>query len=216
MTGTRFASLREPVFAGERFGFAATLSGAGVVPTTDTGIWIGEESEGGDSLRSIAREGSDAPGTNGAKFQAFQSLVMPGSDALYFKAKLKVNLGGVSSADDQGIWVWTQSGTRLILRKGQSVDLGSGVLQVKSFEVLSTVAGSAGHGRYDAAEQRIDALVSFTNGTKAVATIGQDAGIELIALSGQEDAEGRVCGQSWERHRVRAMEKRRRDWSPSN
>jgi hypothetical protein len=120
---------------------------------------------------------------------------MPGSDALYFKAKLKANAGGVSSADSQGLWVWSESGTRLILRKGQSVDLGSGVLKIKSFEVLSTVEGSAGHGRYDAAGQRIDALLSFADGTMAVATIGQDAGIELIAVSGQEDAEGRVVAK---------------------
>src|SRR4029453_4977090 len=108
------------------------ISGATVAATTDTGIWIGEQGAGGDSMRLIAREGSDAPGTNGAKFQAFQSLAMPGSAALYFKAKLKANAGGVTNKDNQGLWVWTEKGTRLILRKGQSVDLGSGVVQVTS------------------------------------------------------------------------------------
>ena len=170
------------MFGGDNFAFIATLTGAGITASQDSGIWVGS----GEAMRAIGREGEDAPGASGAKFGAFISLAIPGGDAAFFSAKLKSGVGGVTKANGNGLWISTQSGTRLALREGQSIDLGRGVSQVRSFELLSNVSGSAGHGRYDAQEQNIDALIRFADGSVAIATIDEDASVALVALSGQK------------------------------
>jgi hypothetical protein len=181
---TRFQSFRQPVFAGDNFAFIAKIAGAGINGGNDNGIWLGE----GTALRAIAREGESAPGAGGAKFKAFTSVAMPGAQNIFFTAKLKPQRGVVTSASDMGLW----AGTTLALREGQILDLGNGPLRVKSFEVLSDVKGSAGHGRYDSSEQCVDALINFTNGAAAIALVHPDASITLVAATGEADAQGRT------------------------
>jgi hypothetical protein len=83
----------------------------------------------------------------------------------------------------------------LALREGQIINPGHGSLRVKSFEVLSNVKGSPGHGRYDPAQQSVNALITFTNRSTAIATIDQDATIHFVASSGQTDDQGRTSVQ---------------------
>jgi hypothetical protein len=184
MPQIRFKSFRQPVFAGDNFAFIATITGSGVNGANGTGIWLGES----ESLRMVARAGDIAPGTGGALFKAFTSMAMPGAQNLFFTAKLKPDRGTVSGANDVGLW----TATGLALREGQSIDLGQGPMIVKSFEVLANVKGSAAHGRYDAAEQCVDALLTFTNGSSALVAVHPDASITPVAATGQADTEGRV------------------------
>jgi hypothetical protein len=136
----------------------------------------------------VARAGDIAPGTSGARFKAFTSMALPGAQNLFFTAKLKPERGTVSQTNDTGLWTTTG----LALREGQSLDLGHGSMVVKSFEVLANIKGSAAHGRYDAAEQCVDALLTFTNGASAIVAVHPDGSITAVAATGQADDEGRV------------------------
>jgi hypothetical protein len=185
MPSLHFKTFRQPVFAGDNYAFIATLAGPGVNRANGTGIWLGE---GASSLRLVARSGSSAPGTNGATFKAFTSMAMPGAENLFFIAKLKPERGVVTSANDTGLW----TATGLALREGQTLDAGQGPLVVKSFTVLADIKGSAAHGRYDASEQCVDALITFTNGASAIAAIHPDASVTVVAATGRADEAGRV------------------------
>jgi hypothetical protein len=184
MPQIHFKSFRQPVFAGDNLAFIATITGSGVNATNGSGIWLGE----GESLRMVARAGDIAPGTSGARFKAFTSMALPGAQNLFFTAKLKPERGTVSQTNDTGLWTTTG----LALREGQSLDLGHGSMVVKSFEVLANIKGSAAHGRYDAAEQCVDALLTFTNGASAIVAVHPDGSITAVAATGQADDEGRV------------------------
>lgn len=177
-----FRSFSQPVFAGSNFAFIAKVAGTGIGAGNDSGLWVGEQG----ALRALAREGESAPGTNGARFRAFTSVAMPGPDSVFFTAKLAVQRG--APGGETGLWV----GTNLALREGQMLDAGHGPLMVKSFQALTAVKASPGHGRYDPSEQSIDALITFINGSSAIATIQQDATITFVASSGQIDDQQRT------------------------
>jgi hypothetical protein len=110
VSGARFRSFRQPVFANGDFAVIAKIAGSGVSGANDTGIWAQQQG----TLRALAREGEVAPGTNGGTFRAFTSVAMPGGDAVFFTAALKLQRGTVTTANDTGVWV----GTTLALREG--------------------------------------------------------------------------------------------------
>ena len=90
------------MFAGDNFAFMAKVAGGATTSANDGGVWVGEDGV----LRAIGREGEAAPGTNGGEFRAFTSLAMPGAEGVFFTAKLKSGVGGVTKGNDVGLWVW--------------------------------------------------------------------------------------------------------------
>lgn len=187
LNGVTFASFRTPVFAGPDFAVLATVKGTRVVSlVNDTGLWVNS----GGALRGIARAGTAAPGAGSAKFLAITSFAMPAPGTLFFTAKLS----GATTATDFGLWRWTSaSGTQLVVREGAMLDVGSGPLKLLSFRTLGSVTGSPGHARYDAAVPAIDMLLTFTNGSTAIATALGDGTLQATARSGAADGAGRVA-----------------------
>jgi hypothetical protein len=176
VNGVTFQSFREPVFAGDDFAVMATLKGPHVSTgnRNATGIWVGQSG----LPKEIARQGTAAPGAGGAKFAAFTSLAMPAPDAVFFTARLTAPV-----AKDVGLWVWTAAtGTKLVLREGDDFSLPRLRQPLKSFQALSSVPGSPGHGRYDADLKAIDVLVTLPSG-QAIARVGANGQTQLVAAS---------------------------------
>jgi len=189
VTGLKFASFRTPVFAGGDFAAIATVKGTRVVPlVNDTGLWV----NAGGTLRGIARAGAVAPGAGTTKFSAFSSVAMPAPGTVFFTAKLNTPV----LEKDFGLWRWNSTdGTQLILREGATIDLGAGPVKLKSFNTLTSVAGSPGHGRYDPSEPAIDVLLTTMSGTvasTAIATITPDGVLHVTARANTTDSAGRL------------------------
>jgi cysteine-rich repeat protein len=103
--------------------FVATLTGPGVSPANDRGIW----SDRG-ALEMLARTGSPARGAPGLIFGAFSggpSLNAVGQ--LLVPAVLQIGPGGVTAATDTGLWLSDTVGTlQLLVREGDSLDVAPG------------------------------------------------------------------------------------------
>ena len=105
----------------EGFTLVSDLLGSGD-PARDAGIW--QDRGSGFALRVL--EGDPAPGTGGVfgEFPGnpFESAALAGR--LAFKAALVRGVGGVTDADDEGLWAQDPDGEgfSLVLRKGQDVD----------------------------------------------------------------------------------------------
>lgn len=186
VTDVTFKSFREPVFAGDDFAFAATVHGARIGAGNDSGLWVGESG----TLAEIAREGAVAPGAGVAKFVAFTSVAMPAAGTVFFTAKL-----GAPPSKDYGLWVWSAAtGTRLVLREGEFVNLGGNPVALKSFHALTSVNGSFGHGRYVADVPALDVRLGFADPdrTTAIGTVAADGNVQVTQRSGQTDPNGRV------------------------
>jgi hypothetical protein len=122
----------------------AAPAGQTAIPTTSNmGIWTNL----GDKLTLVART-DDSAGL-GIRFKAFQSVSLV-EDEVLFTATLS---GGVTKANDVGVWKWTPAGgLQLVLREGQLINSVGGTQKiVDSFQMLGAVAGSSGHSRHHAA-----------------------------------------------------------------
>jgi hypothetical protein len=191
LSGVTLVGYKEPIFpsTGEETAttLLAKLAGSDVSTANDSAILSGTS---GSALQMIAREGSPAPNTlNGGNtapvgtFQSFTSVAMPGnSGTIWFTATL-AHSGGITSANDTGIWVSSPgSGVRLLMREGSDIP-GIRTQTVKSIRVLDPVVGSPGHGRY--AENFVGVQVSFDDGTDSVFNIDVNGGIENDLSTGQ-------------------------------
>jgi hypothetical protein len=85
------------------------------------GVW--EESETG--LRLLAYEGAQAPGTEpGAFFKSIRPPEMNSAGQLVFEATLQQGPGGVTEANDGGIWAQDRDGNlRLVIREGDMLQV---------------------------------------------------------------------------------------------
>jgi hypothetical protein len=146
-----------------------------------SGIWFGSY-----NLALVAEEGGEAPG--GGHFKQFQSLALPESSNLFFTATLQTGSHGVTAKSDRGLWLWKEGGStfKKVLGEGQMVDDGGHPALISRFNVISSVAGSPGHGRYDASNGAVDALVDFDDGTSAIANIDAEGDFHIAARTGRE------------------------------
>jgi hypothetical protein len=93
----------------------AYVTGSGVDPSNDNGIW----SEGSGSLKLVARSGSPAPGTSsGVNFQdfVFPPVDINNAGQIAFQAALIGN--GVDQTNDDGIWSDRSGTLELVARRG--------------------------------------------------------------------------------------------------
>ena len=165
----KFKSFADPVFRSEaEYAFSAALTGAGVTSSSDRAIF---SSIGSGPLRMLARENGLAPGVAGGRFASFISLAMMEESDLgaVFTARLQVGAGGVTTASANGLWAVDRLGSvRLMLRDGNPVDLGDGVVKtLKAFTVLTAVPGSPGHSRFSDGAS-ILYRANFTDGSQSV------------------------------------------------
>jgi hypothetical protein len=93
--------------------FLSTVTGPGVSADNDLVLW----SSSTGVLQRIAQEGSQAPGTApGVTFQEFYYPVQSPTGEVAFKAKLTGS--GVTSSNDEGIWLANNGQLQLVARKG--------------------------------------------------------------------------------------------------
>ena len=93
--------------------FAASVQGAGVTTSNDTGIW----SETSGVLSLVAREGNQAPGVAlGVNFGSFSSIKMGSEGSIAFAASLVGS--GLVVVNDTGIWSASAGQLQLVAREG--------------------------------------------------------------------------------------------------
>lgn len=142
--GGVFAKFGDPQFNNDgRIAFTATLQTGvqGVTAATANGIWqISPEG----TLSLVARTGSAAPGTSGALFSAFNTLVLPDTKGPIFTATLTNNGTAVTAANNSGLWATNNSGTVvLVARKGAQP-----TPTLASFSIFNAEAGLNGQSRH--------------------------------------------------------------------
>jgi hypothetical protein len=159
----------------------------------EDGIWVSDAG----TLRMLARQGFEAPGTGGAYFKQFESIAMPEPNSLFFTARFWQGLGGVTPQSDRCLWAWRkETGLSRVLYEGQIIEDGVRLGRVLNFRVISQVPGSAGHGRYDGSQQSVDALVRFDNGRSAIMTVNAQGLITVVQRTGDEAENGVVLRKS--------------------
>lgn len=170
--GAVYSTFSDPVGGNSnRNAFIAKLKPklGGVSSTTDT-ILLRVNPAGSRGI--IGRKGLPAAGTAGV-FALFKSLAWTGegNKGIAFVATLKPKTGGVTAANDTGLWAEGSDGTLyLALREGATVQIGTATKTIKSFTILGAVLGSIGQGHSMNFANGYAALAVFTDNTKGIVT----------------------------------------------
>lgn len=167
--GSSLKTVSDPVIAGGRVAFLATLLNA---PAAQSGAVFAKR-VGAGALELIARTGDDI-GT-AAKFKRFKQVAVAG-DAVGFLAQLVPGLGSprVTAANDLGVWV--KNGTDAVVSIAREGPNDSG-LMTKAVTTFLAGNGSPGQGRgwlRDTA-QGPQALLRYTKVT-------QPGGMGIVSL----------------------------------
>lgn len=165
--GAALLRLRDPLFSGGKLSFLAHLRRRTGDPVTrgnsDTGIW----SELNGPLALVAREGGDAADVADGKFARFIALDAS-PDSVVFLAQLRFG-NGVSPRNHIGLWRHTDTGTDLLMRRGDDVEIGPGdTRRVASIFMGPPVRFSADQARSFSAAGEFRVLVRFTDRSRAV------------------------------------------------
>lgn len=163
-----FSGFKDPVNSRTDSGiaFAATIKGP-QVRSSNNEILAWRSADGAGIPLVVAREGTDvAAGPAGAKWHSFTSIALPGGGlGPLFTAKLQTGAGGITSANDCGLYVLDSTLTVVeLLRENQPL----GDLVVKRFSVLKAVNGSEGVTRSFNSNREVVATVTFTDGSNGI------------------------------------------------
>ena len=143
--------------------FIGKISGVGVLPATNTGIWT--LTHAGQTL--VARIGSPAPSTGGEVFKSFTTLAdsNDGPHGPLFTAKLTLS-ANVTTLNSLGLWgVDVNGSAQLLARTGDTIPCNGAPRVLKNFIALKNATGSAGNGRgYDDSGHAF-ILAAFFDGT---------------------------------------------------
>lgn len=177
-----FAAFQDPVFAdATHYAFSARLTPA-VAGVNDRALF----SSSFGTLRMLARTNGVAPDTGGARYERFVSLALPSSGGAVFLARLQTGVAGVNSGNNTALYQELADGAHLVLRTGSDLTAGGQVRRIKTLRFLQAVAGSPGHGRYDAASGTVYGAVDFTDGTEALVTVAADGTVTVVLASGED------------------------------
>lgn len=95
--------------------FSASLTGAGVTPADNSGIW----SQGGGALALVARAGDPAPGTEmGVSFDGLLNVPLAINNAGQTVFRGKLVGPGIDASNDTGIWLQDAGSLTLVSRGG--------------------------------------------------------------------------------------------------
>mgnify|MGYP001259607060 CR=1 FL=1 len=155
VTGTAFNQTPLLNAAGD-IAFTSSVSGPDVTQYNDRGLWIATQT----GLDLVAREGDHAPGTESDTVfsQSFSpGPVMNDNGTILFGGTLASLSGGISSEENQGLWLGSASSTELVIREGAQVPglpngntfggaypHGIGMNNAGEFSLTSTLGGSMG------------------------------------------------------------------------
>jgi hypothetical protein len=168
--GVVFSDFSDLVLGGGDYEFLvkAAVRGTGVTANVNNvGLWTQHATNG---LQLVAREGSEAPGVAGSKFLRINQIALPGEAQPIFEATMKVGFGGVTTANDTGLWVVNKSGDlRLAVREGDTLNVAGTPRTVTAITALAngTATGGAMGRRIFLADGQLTLLLTFTGGVKA-------------------------------------------------
>ncbi len=170
--------------------FLGRVSGSGVDPTNNTGIW----SEGSGSLNLVAREGDAAPGTGpGEVFRDFNAItpVLNGAGQIAFLGFLtgtdvdEMNNGGIWATDPNGLLT-------LIAREGDLFDVNIDPLidDLRTIKFVIMYTGFPGSGGEDGRATSFNDAgqlafrLFFTDGSEGVfvATVPEPGMVAVLGL----------------------------------
>ena len=137
----------------------------------NVGLWAQHATNG---LELIAREGSEAPGVSGSSFFRLNQIALPGTSQPMFQATMKAGVGGVTTADDTGLWVVNENGVvKLAVREGDVLDVGGTPRTVTAITALlnGTTTGGALGRRVFLADGQLTLLLTFSGGVQANAKV---------------------------------------------
>ncbi len=176
-----------------RIGFLTTLQGSGVTPfVNDVALYI---SNAGATPVLLARTGStqlSGVGPAGVDDAAsFASLARPDIDAstkLVFRGVLTVGAGGVTTSNDDAIWMNSAGTTSLLLREGGFAPNSSGVATADVFESFEDpVIGTNGRVVV-AARMRIGVGSIVAGNDRALFVQGANGQFHRVVQKGQSVA----------------------------
>jgi hypothetical protein len=164
--GSNFSLLRDPVLSSDDgVAFLATLKGGTAKGLNTTTLWWQPP---GEALRVHAQGGSEAADVPDSQWKAFSNLAITGTDrGPVFSASLVTGKGGVTSANDTGIWATDFVGQpRLLFREGDTIN-GK---RLTKFTLLKSTSGNNGVTRSLSDRFRIAWIATFSDKSTALMT----------------------------------------------
>jgi hypothetical protein len=172
--GVVFSDFSDLVLGGGDYEFLVNgaVRGTGVTDNVNSaGLWTQHATNG---LQMVARQGSEAPGVAGSQFSKFYQIALPGAAQPIFQATMKTGVGGVTMANDTGLWVMNKSGAvKLAVREGDTLNVGGRPQTVTAITALvnSKNAGAAVGRRVFLADGQLNLLLTFKGGVQAYAKV---------------------------------------------
>jgi uncharacterized protein YjiK len=172
--GVVFSDFSDLVLGGGDYEFLVKgeVRGSGVVTNVnDKGLWAQHATSG---LVLVAREGSEAPGVSGSTFSRLTQIALPGTAQPIFQATMKTGTGGVTTANDTGLWVVNEAGeVKLAVREGHVISVGGTNRTVTAITALlnGTTTGGALGRRAFLEDGQLTLLLTFSGGIQANAKV---------------------------------------------
>jgi hypothetical protein len=194
--GSAFAQFGDPLLnnANEALVEGALVAGVGGVNSTNAeGLW--RLTPDGGTL--VARTGSaGVPGAPAASFADFGSLAFSSAGTAAVYATLSAGAGGVTTSNDEGVWLFTSAGAHLVAREGDSL---AGRI-IEDLEFTGGSGGSDGRQRSLNDSSQLLFKATFTNGDEGLFLFTPEGGSTNIA---DFTLDGRVDGLDLARLRSR-------------
>jgi hypothetical protein len=172
--GVVFSDFSDLVLGGGDYEFLVKgeLRGTGViVNVNNVGLWAQHATNG---LELVAREGSEAPGVAGSTFLRLNQIALPGTAQPLFQATMTTGVGGVTTANDTGLWVINESGAvKLAVREGDTLSVDGTPRVVTAITALlnGTTTGGALGRRVFLQDGQMTLLLTFSGGIQAHAKV---------------------------------------------
>jgi hypothetical protein len=177
-SGETFLSLGDPVFGDLAFGFAAKTRAPASTRVLN-GLWSNRSAM--PMIAQLAVQGGLAPGVKGGTFAKFTGFGLPRNRAgLLYMAKLKRG-GGVSKANDFGLWRERPGGgTDLLLRTGGALEpVGGGSRRLRRILLMTAVPHAPDQRRSFAPDGFVAASTTFDDGNAAVVRVAPDGSLDV-------------------------------------
>ena len=147
----------------------ADIRGAGVTGNDNEGLWAKHATNG---LQLVAREGAEPPGVTGGQFRLFLKYALPGNGAPFFGATLVTGVGGVTAANDAGMWAMNSVGElKKVIQEGDVINVGGLDRTVQTILSLENNSSGAIGSRIYTSDGSMKLLVKFTDGLQAMVDV---------------------------------------------
>ena len=169
--GAVFNILGDPVSnSADRIAFLGGLKPgiAGVTALNAGGIWANTNAAG--TLALIARAQDHAPMCPpGAVFSLFEQVALPETGGVVFLADLAPWAGGVTMANNRGVWSADAAGNvRLVARTGDGLAVDGTVKTIAALTIFAATPEAAGQTRSFNSHRHVAYRADFTDGSQGL------------------------------------------------